>query len=338
MGLVFAGAGAQAQGGDFPKLTFPAPTRTVLTDHQPMATAHMPRGRIAGGAVPRLEASGALDRRVWQIDGGAELSTLALSQHLTRQLQAAGYRILFGCDSDACGGFDFRFATDTLPEPEMHVDLGDFRYLLTRRDGADGPEYLTLMISRSQDQGFVQMTRVGAGLRPDAALTASTKSPGGFVADAPAPAEARGFALTPAPGTAPPEAPAAPLPQGPLTARLEAGQPAVLSGLVFAPGAGALTPGDYPDLAALAAWLAADPARKVTLVGHTDASGAAASNLALSRARADSVRAYLVGTLNADGARIAVQGVGALAPRSTNLTEAGRAENRRVEVLPAPTP
>ena len=49
-----------------------------------------------------------------------------------------------------------------------------------------------------------------------------------------------------------------------------------------------------PRWIALADWLAADPARRIALVGHTDASGGLAANIALSKQRAEAVRQALL--------------------------------------------
>lgn len=71
-------------------------------------------------------------------------------------------------------------------------------------------------------------------------------------------------------------------------------------------------------------------ARKVEVIGHTDTSGVPARNLALSRARADAVRTYLV----AQGVRpelIITSGMGADQPVAPNTTEEGRKRNRRIE-------
>jgi outer membrane protein OmpA-like peptidoglycan-associated protein len=107
----------------------------------------------------------------------------------------------------------------------------------------------------------------------------------------------------------------------------------VLEDLVFASGAATLTEGDYPSLAAVAAWLKANPDGTIALVGHTDASGSLAANKALSERRAKAVAEVLVQSYGADPARVAAEGVGYLAPRATNQTEEGRQKNRRVEVI-----
>jgi OOP family OmpA-OmpF porin len=122
-----------------------------------------------------------------------------------------------------------------------------------------------------------------------------------------------------------------------LEARLSAGLPVALDDLVFGSGAAALEARDYASLVALAAWLKADPGRKVTLVGHTDASGGLDANIALSRKRAEGVRQVLMTVHDVPPAQVSAEGVGPLAPRAGNDTEEGRRKNRRVEAVPAPT-
>lgn len=72
------------------------------------------------------------------------------------------------------------------------------------------------------------------------------------------------------------------------------------------------------------------PTKRIDIVGHTDNVGDAARNLALSRARADSVKIYLV----AKGITpqiMTVTGLGADQPLMDNTTEEGRRRNRRIE-------
>jgi OOP family OmpA-OmpF porin len=89
----------------------------------------------------------------------------------------------------------------------------------------------------------------------------------------------------------------------------------------------------YPSLVALAAFLAENPARRVVLVGHTDAEGGRDSNIALSEARAEAVRRHLIDVLGVNPAQLDAAGIGYLAPRATNETAGGREANRRVEVV-----
>lgn len=71
---------------------------------------------------------------------------------------------------------------------------------------------------------------------------------------------------------------------------------------------------------------------RITIVGHTDSTGSDAVNDPLSLERAEAVRTYLA-TRGVDATRIAVQAQGSRQPVASNTTEAGRAQNRRVEIF-----
>jgi OOP family OmpA-OmpF porin len=204
---------------------------------------------------------------------------------------------------------------NVLPEPQMHVDLGDFRYVAAEREAADGPDLVALLVSRSADTSYVQVTSITGGSTAAETKPAAVATPNMLPL---AQQAAEG------PGT---------FGQG-----LLADGSVALDDLIFASGSAALEDKDYASLKALADWLAANPTRNVTLVGHTDASGALLANVALSRLRAQSVRATLVAKFGADPARIDAQGAGYLAPRASNETAEGRTQNRRVEVMLTPTP
>jgi outer membrane protein OmpA-like peptidoglycan-associated protein len=70
----------------------------------------------------------------------------------------------------------------------------------------------------------------------------------------------------------------------------------------------------------------------VRVIGHTDSTGGDAVNDPLSLRRAQTVRDYL-DTRGVPTARMQIEGRGAREPVADNATEAGRARNRRVEVL-----
>lgn len=83
-------------------------------------------------------------------------------------------------------------------------------------------------------------------------------------------------------------------------------------------------------LARVADLLARCPAVKIQVDGHTDSRGRAAYNDALSKRRAEVVRAALV-KRGIDGARIAAVGHGSAVPLGDNRKVSGRALNRRIE-------
>ncbi len=105
----------------------------------------------------------------------------------------------------------------------------------------------------------------------------------------------------------------------------------VFDHLNFESGSTQLTADSAKTVSDLAQVLKAYPNAQVQLVGHTDNTGAADANQALSLSRAEAVKAQLVAQgVGAD--RIATQGFGQDRPVAANDTEDGRARNRRIEL------
>lgn len=105
----------------------------------------------------------------------------------------------------------------------------------------------------------------------------------------------------------------------------------VLQDVVFETGKADLKPGAAERLRPLAQYLQANPNVKVRIDGHTDSQGADAYNLALSNRRAAAVRTALAG-MGVAAARVEAVGHGEAQPVASNTTQAGRQQNRRVEV------
>ena len=96
-----------------------------------------------------------------------------------------------------------------------------------------------------------------------------------------------------------------------------------------------IQPQFYGVLDSVAQTLSQFPATYVDVVGHADATGSDEYNLGLSQRRASSVAGYLV-SRNVIADRLFVAGQGERSPRASNATEAGRAQNRRVEIVLRP--
>lgn len=267
-------------------------------------------GRYQMPVAPWREATGVatdpiegkITRQAWRI-GGTALSSFQLMLNLRQQLIEDGFEVVFECGTEACGGFDFRYGTEVIGEPMMHVDLGDFQFLSAKKAG----DAVSLLVSRSASAGFVQVVQVGemAAVQVDPAL--STKAE---------------------PGAALPSAVV-----GDIGAAMEKVGRFVMGDLVFATGSSELTPGDFGSLTDLAGYLNAHPEKRVALVGHTDATGALAGNVALSKRRATAVMTRLVRDFGVAAGQLEAEGVGYLSPLASNQTEDGRTLNRRVEAI-----
>ena len=102
--------------------------------------------------------------------------------------------------------------------------------------------------------------------------------------------------------------------------------------VLFATGKANLSPNANKSVAKLAEFLKKYPTRNVLIEGHTDSVGSDEFNLALSQQRANSVKAKLVADA-VDPARITTVGYGKKYPVASNDTKAGKAQNRRVDLI-----
>jgi len=102
--------------------------------------------------------------------------------------------------------------------------------------------------------------------------------------------------------------------------------------LRFNTGSAQLRAESAPQLDDVAAILAAYPNVRAKICGYTDARGNGQSNMALSEARADTVRSQLMAR-GVAGERLTAEGFGPNSPIADNATDSGRAENRRVALL-----
>jgi OOP family OmpA-OmpF porin len=108
---------------------------------------------------------------------------------------------------------------------------------------------------------------------------------------------------------------------------------AELPGIYFAFNSAHLDSASDRTIAAVAELLAKHADWTVTLEGHTDSIGSAASNRLLSERRVAAVRARLTNRHQVDGARLKTTGFGSARPREANTSIEGRARNRRVELV-----
>ena len=100
----------------------------------------------------------------------------------------------------------------------------------------------------------------------------------------------------------------------------------------FATGSATLAGDSQAVLNQTAQALKSNPDWRMQIVGHTDAVGTDSANQQLAQQRASSVMSYLTAQ-GVDASRLSVEAKGDSQPVSTNSSDAGRAENRRVELI-----
>jgi len=105
--------------------------------------------------------------------------------------------------------------------------------------------------------------------------------------------------------------------------------------VLFASGKTALLPTAQTKLGAVADALKDQTDHKITIEGHTDSQGSDASNMELSRGRAQTVKDYLV-SRGVPADNIKSEGLGSSRPVADNKSTEGRANNRRVEIIVEP--
>jgi OmpA-OmpF porin, OOP family len=225
-------------------------------------------------------------------------AVLEVFRNYEAALRQAGYEIVFSCARADCG--DIRKDIASGPRYMLLWAGDEHRYLSARRSAAGGEVSVALFVTRNESGGpargraMIQLDVVES--RPmDERMTL-------VEADA-------------------------------LGAELDRSGRATLYGIEFDFARDTLRPESDAQLAQIARLLERDRTLSVRVVGHTDAQGAAAYNLDLSRRRAQRIVDALAGEHGIARDRMQAEGVGASQPVADNTTEDGRARNRRVEII-----
>lgn len=116
------------------------------------------------------------------------------------------------------------------------------------------------------------------------------------------------------------------------TEKTDKGLMMTLGDFVFASGKSTIKQEAIDNFSKVVAFINTYPNNKVRIEGHTDSSGSNELNLQLSQQRADAVKLLLV--KNGIAAKmINAVGMGEELPVAENTTKAGKAKNRRVEII-----
>jgi len=114
---------------------------------------------------------------------------------------------------------------------------------------------------------------------------------------------------------------------------LKADRKIAIYGIFFDVNKYDVKPESAPSLKEISVLLSNNPSLNIYIVGHTDMTGTLEHNMELSQKRADAVVEELISKYGISSGRITAKGVGPLAPLSTNQTDEGKKNNRRVELV-----
>ena len=109
-----------------------------------------------------------------------------------------------------------------------------------------------------------------------------------------------------------------------------------LVGLSFDSGQSDIKPNNVDLLNKVEKAIDVFPQSELTIEGHTDSYGGDESNHSLSQARAESVQQYMINAMRIPSYRMIATGYGETNPVANNETEAGRARNRRIDIVIKP--
>ncbi|MEQ8860838.1 MAG: DUF4892 domain-containing protein [Pseudomonadales bacterium] len=227
-------------------------------------------------------------------------STLEVVRNYENKLAEVGFETLFGCADQDCGGRSFNLTV--VPYiPGFGGNESGQRYLAARRASETGSTYASVYITKNASVGgstkdlvYVRLVLVDVEEMRSQLVVVDAKE---------------------------------------MQREIETSGRVALYGILFKFASAEILPESKEALSEIAKLMNEDPDLQILVVGHTDNAGSHEYNMDLSQRRAVAVRAALVADYAVSDARLSAHGVGFLAPVATNSTEAGRARNRRVELV-----
>ena len=247
------------------------------------------------------------DRNSYRVEGKVtriryeapkDRSTLEIMRNYEESLKSKGFEVLHACADATCagnGGSPYRMATFA-GDGQVNYRYGDgVRYLLAKASRPTGDVHAAVFVGDSKSGPLVKV------------IVAEEK-----------PMQGDRIAFVDA---------------GAMAKTIAAQGHVALYGIQFDFDKAEIRPESRPTLDEIAKFLKAEPSIAVVVAGHTDAKGAFDYNVDLSRRRAAAVVADLTTRHGIAAQRLTPFGAGMAAPIAGNDDEAGRAKNRRVELV-----
>ena len=232
-------------------------------------------------------------------EGPDARSSLEVIRNHQERLRANGFEIIFECRADACGqpSEHWSAVVESVPSPAPGMT-----------SGWQSQVYTLARLTRPEGDVFVSILSVDMNQRTNILVDVVETRPmeGGRIVFIDASAMQQAVERT--------------------------GRVA-LYGVQFATDSAEIQAASRPTLEEIARFLRANAAMSVIITGHTDAQGSFEHNLGLSMRRAQGVIASLTRDFGVATGRLTAFGAGMAAPVASNDNEAGRQQNRRVEIV-----
>ena len=283
---------------------------TIISFHEDaFDTSPLPAGAIDGSSFSRTkDASGKVTRIAYVAPSGK--TTAEIIANYASALAKAGFGTFFRCESGqeehGCGGMNF---SQAYVAPLLNSNPSDRNQLISSLYAVDGDaRYIGVELKRPNNTIDVGVMAVKNGDDPAGILVTVVEKSNMPTDQVTVDADA-------------------------MSKGLAADGKIALYGLTFDTDSAKLTAASDPTLKQMSDLLHKQPNLKVYIVGHTDDSGTLAHNLTLSQQRAESVVKALTTTYGIAANRLAAKGLASYAPVASNHSDAGKAKNRRVELV-----
>ncbi|MDR0780479.1 MAG: OmpA family protein [Pseudomonadales bacterium] len=248
----------------------------------------------------KLELAGKIIQNAYRAPPQSTVAEVFLNYR--NQLESSGFQILYQGKNDLTGarelGFNFSdYIGKQGPGAGGGLGIANVRYVAAVKEESGAKTYLAVLVGDPGEKGtnYVRLDAIYIGTLQDKMVTVTADE---------------------------------------MSQSMSASGKVALYGILFDTNQSAIKPESRPALDEIAKFLEANPNQKIYVIGHTDNVGGFDSNMQLSQARAAAVVAELGKTYGIAANRMKGAGAGLMAPVASNADEAGRAKNRRVELLP----
>ncbi len=222
------------------------------------------------------------------------VSSLELYKSYETALLNNGFQKIYSCETTGCGdGFGRDFPDDNAPHIKSYSQ--DQYYFAGRRDEDDSTEiYVSVYTVFTQDGPVARLDLVEIKKMAEGQVKVTAAK---------------------------------------IKSDFEKTGKAVINQVYFETGKASLQKESDPALTEVSKFLRENPTLKIFVVGHTDDEGGFEFNMTLSRQRSETIVKELTTKYGIESNRLNAEGVGYLCPVATNKNAAGKAKNRRVELV-----